>query len=598
MAFNFSTWGKSHQFIANKYLQEKNGGTRRFQLPTLPADILEWIRVARPKVEGIERSFIAAPFWIQIYQDPHNFKVIVGGRQIFKSTATTDFIAHQATAYPGTQVCYVTFDEPSLSSYSKQKVQVGTFLQNPILAQFPRHKIGNVHEISLKNNSTIYMTTDNHEYKHVEGKSLSLCILDEAQYQDIQFIGKVHQTMMATKGKLMVFGIGGESGSPYEKIWLSTNQMEWIYDDPNWRDNLQFDDKGLVIGEYLKKVLAGNWVPKNRDVTLYQGYHLPQTIFPTMPLTEEDAVKKYKIHPRFSIEFQKNDLSESLFCSHVLGTFYKSSRRPITREMVLACMEPYTEIPLMEPNEVAQHKNDQGDKIKIAMGVDFGSSPASSATAIAIMIWWRKSDTYQLAWIEKRPQENQMDQAEYITKLFQKYHCDIGVGDLGYGANQIKLIQEGGYSNVNGAYYQGVTSSKFFGCRTISDETKPIQFFEKKIDEHGDEVPRLQIDKTSCIESLIEVFEKSSSLVFNEDKMIRSKLIIPSKNSYEVDFLIDDLTSLTRKDLNQVEDYTIPDGRQRPRKEYNHPSDSVMALIYAIVGLQRDTRWHWLSVGD
>ena len=80
--------------------------------------------------------------------------------------------------------------------------------------------------------------------------------------------------------------------------------------------------------------------------------------------------------------------------------------------------------------------------------------------------------------------------------------------------------------------------------------------------------------------------------------MIRSKLIIPSKNSYEVDFLIDDLTSLTRKDLNQIEDYTVPDGRQRPRKEYNHPADSVMALIYAIVGLQRDTRWHWLSVGD
>jgi len=230
------------------------------------------------------------------------------------------------------------------------------------------------------------------------------------------------------------------------------------------------------------------------------------------------------------------------------------------------------------------------------MGVDFGSSPASSATAIAIMIWWRKSDTYQVAWIEKRPQENQMDQAEYITKLFQKYHCDIGVGDLGYGANQVKLIQEGGYSNSNGAYYQGVTRSKFIGCRTISNETKPIQYFERKIDEHGDETGRLEIDKTSSIDSLIGIFEKSSSLVYNEDKMIKSKLIIPSKNSYEVEFLIDDLTSLTRKDLNQIEDYTITDGRQKPRKEYNHPPDSVMALIYAIIALQKETRWNWVSV--
>src|SRR3990172_12151770 len=115
MAIDFSRWAKSHQVFTNKYLQDKNGGARRVQLPTLPTDILEWISVARPKVEGIERSFLAAPFWIPIYQDPHNFKVIVGGRQIFKSTATTDFIAHQATAFPGTQVCYVTYNEPNLS---------------------------------------------------------------------------------------------------------------------------------------------------------------------------------------------------------------------------------------------------------------------------------------------------------------------------------------------------------------------------------------------------------------------------------------------------------------------------------------------------
>lgn len=596
MEFNFSRWGKSHQNLAKKILADKNGGARRVQLPTLPKDILEWIKVARPIVDGKERSFLPAPFWVPIYKDPSDFKMIVGGRQIFKSTATTDFLAHYATAYPGTQVCYVTHDEGSLSAYSRQRVQVGTFLQNQALARFPRHQMGNVGEISLRNHSTIYMTTDHHEYKHVEGKSLFVCILDEAQYQDIQFISKVFQTMMATKGKIMVFGIGGESGSPYEKLWLSTNQMEWIYDDPNWRDNLQFDENGLIIGDYLKETLSGMWVVQNPDVTLYRGYRLPQTIFPTIPLTIEEAEKKYHVNPIYSIEYQKKELSSAFYCSHVLGTFYKSSRRPIPREMALSCMEPYSGISLMEPDEVKQHKKQFGNEIMISMGVDFGSSPSSSATVIAIMIWWRKSDTYHLAWIEKRPQENQLNQAEYIAKLFQEYCCDIGVGDLGYGANQVKLIQEGGYSNVNGEYYNGVGSSKFFGCRTVSDETKPIQYFERKIDEHGDEVGRLQIDKTSAIESLIEVFEKSSSSVFNEKENLKSKLVIPFKNQYEVDFLIDDLTSLTRKDLNAVEDYTIQDGRQRPRKEYNHPADSVMALIYAIVGFKKDTRWYWVSV--
>jgi len=162
--------------------------------------------------------------------------------------------------------------------------------------------------------------------------------------------------------------------------------------------------------------------------------------------------------------------------------------------------------------------------------------------------------------------------------------------------NPNQLIQEGGYSNINGSHYPGVSSSKFFGCRTISDETKPIQAFDKKIDEHGEEVGRLQIDKTSSIESLIEVFEKNIPNPDGNGDKNRRKLIIPSKYDYEVDFLIEDLTSLTRRDLNQIEDYTITDPRQKPKKEYNHPPDSVMALIYSMIALKHETRWNWVSM--
>ena len=595
MEINPIKWSKAHEMLARNILK-KNNISSKPTLPVLPQDPLEWIKAARSIVEGRARSFLVAPFWIPIYNDPHNFCVIIGGRQIFKSTACTDFIALEATSNPGVQVCYVTFDESSLSSFSKQKLQVGTFSQNPVLAQFPRHRVGNVHEISLINGSTIYLVTDNYEYKHVEGKSLSLCILDEAQYQDIQFIGKVHQTMMATKGKIKVFGLGGESGSPYEKLWMQTNQMEWIYDDQNWRDNLQFDENGLVIGEYMKNVLAGRWVAQNPDATQYRGYHLPQNIFPTLPLTEEDAEKRYKIHPRFSIEYQQENLPESIFSSHVLGTFYKSTRRPITRQMVEECMAPYRYLSLLKPETVVELKNTFTNEIKIAMGVDFGSGPTSSATAIAVLIWWRKPDRFQLAWIEKRPRENQLEQAQYIASLFTRYCCDVGVGDLGYGANQVKLIQDGGCNNKTGQRYEGVTNSRFFGCRSHSDETKPLLSFEDKIDEHGEQVGRLQINKTTSIEWLVESFEKTIlHPVFNSDKTNRQQLMIPSCHDYEVGFLVNDLTSITRKDLSKIQDYTITDPRQRPRKEYNHPPDSVMALIYSIAALKNENEWHWAS---
>ena len=593
MQFNPDKWSKSHKSFAQRYLIHN---TTSF-LPVLPKDLLEWIKVARPQVDGRERSFLVAPFWVPIYKDTHNFVMIIGGRQIFKSTACTDFIAAEATANPGVQVCYVTHDERNLAAFSRQKLQVGTFRQNETLAKFPRHSFGNVGEISLKNDSTIYCTTDNFEYRHVEGKSLSLCMLDEAQYQDIQHIGKVHQTMMSTKGKLKILGLGGESGSPYEKLWRQTNLMEWIYDDPSWRDKLQFDNNGLIIDEYLKDVLKGRWVPQRPSVTMFQGYHIPQTIFPTIPLTEQDAIEKYKLHPRFSIEYQQKNLPETLFKSHVLGTFFNSPHRPVTKEMVLKCMEPYRYLSLLSHSEVTELKNVFGNQITIGMGVDFGSG-SSSVTAIAILVWWRKSDRLHLAFIEKRPQENQLEQAEYITKLFKKYSCDIGAGDLGYGANQVKLIQEGGYSNKNGVFYEGATDEKFLGCRTISDVTKSIQFFDEKFDEHGEQVGRIQIDKTSSIEMLIESIEKQvpHPLFKLDNTKARAKLMIPSKHDYEVDFLLDDLTSITRKDLANLENVTA-DPRQRPQKEYNHPADSVMAIIYGIVSLKhtQGTEWYWVS---
>ena len=594
MTHNPIRWKRSHDALAKELL--KKMGISRNPLPILPKDPLKWIKEARPKVEGITRSFLATPFWEPIYKDPHSFVMILGGRQIYKSTACTDFIAMEATANQCVQVCYVTFDDTSLSAFSKQKLQVGTFMQNPVLAQFPRHRMGNVHEISLKNGSTIYMTTHRDRYKHVEGKSLSLCLLDEAQYQDIQHLNRVHQTMMATKGKIKILGIGGEAGSPYEKLWQSTNQMEWHYDDPNWRNRLEFDENGLVIGEYLKDVLCGRWVAQNPSSIDYHGYHLPQTMFATIPLTKKDASEKYKIHPRYSIEYQKETMTSSDFITHVLGSFYHSSRRPITSEMVLSCMNPYTYLSLLDSQKVADIKNIFGNEVKVAMGVDFGSGSNSSSTVIAILIWWRKTDRIQVAWIEKRPKENQLKQAQYIADLFLRYDCDIGVGDLGYGQIQVKQIQDGGYDNDTGMKYPGVGNTKFLGCRTISDETKPLQSFDKTVDEHGEQVGRLQIDKTASIDSLIETLERSIPNPFYPDdaKKARLQLMIPSKHMHEVDYLINDLTAVTRKDLDEIVDYAKEDGRQRATKIYNHPPDSVMALIYGLMALKHEVRWNWV----
>ncbi len=211
-----------------------------------------------------------------------------------------------------------------------------------------------------------------------------------------------------------------------------------------------------------------------------------------------------------------------------------------------------------------------------------------------MLIWWHKSDRYQIAFIERRPPENQIEQAEYITQLFKDCCCDIGVGDLGYGANQIKIIQTGGYSVKTGISYEGLTDTKFLGCRTISDITKPLQVFYEKFDEHGEQVGRLQMDKTSSIELLIDSMQKKipHPLYKTDETKSRCRLMIPSRYDNVVSFLLDDLTSITRKDLSELED-AIDDKRQSPRKEFNHPADSVMSIVYGIVSLKHVEKSYW-----
>ena len=81
----------------------------KIKLPKVPDDILDWIKEVRPKAEG--KSRVIMPMWRDIYNDDFNNKFILGGRQIFKSTYTTDVLAHEATSKRNSQLVYVTYDD-------------------------------------------------------------------------------------------------------------------------------------------------------------------------------------------------------------------------------------------------------------------------------------------------------------------------------------------------------------------------------------------------------------------------------------------------------------------------------------------------------
>lgn len=614
------------------YNTHKKYFEKREELPKLPNDILDWIKEVRPKAEGKNR--IIMPPWRDIYNDPFNNKFILGGRQIFKSTYTTDVLAFEATTQKNAQLVYVTYDDINKAGFSRQKLQIGTFDGSEILKLFPRNRLGNVGEISLKNDSTIYITTDHGQYHHVEGKSASHIMLDETQYQDMQYFHRVPLVMTITQGKLSVLGVGGEAGSPYEKLWRKTDQRKWVFDNQEdyidsagvvhagegWRNDLIFGEIkdeytervkwGLIADNRLMKIMSGRWKATEPQYSNdWHGYHIPQNIIPHIPLTIADAIdpKKYNIDKTFAIESKRMEMSPHLFTSHVLGGFYHAERRPITTEMIDALFRGNKEYKLMSPEEIAEVKEQFGKEVKIAMGVDFGSG-SPSQTVICIMIEWilqpetsnqNKVSRYQLVHLDPRPAENLLDQAKNIAQLFDECRCDIGVGDLGYGAIQVEQIQDGGSDRITGQHFNGVGSNNFFGCRSIGDETKPIMDMQKKIDEHGETREHLKIDKTTAIQNFIDLMGvdvNDPTDPYNNDKR-RKKLIFPADpySKQKIDFIYGDLTKLTRKDLSDKIDDEEEDPRQKARKEFNHPKDSLMAMIYAVQALDINNDWNWVS---
>ena len=559
-------------------VKEKKGS-----LPELPTDPLKWIKEARPYVGKVERSFEWEPFWVDVYKDKSPNIVVVNGRQTFKSTFGTDIIGCYATSHDNVEVTYIVDREDRVSAWSKQRFRKDTMLRNELLTPFLMHGRANVGEINLSNNSVVYVRTDENEYNNVQGMTNSLMVYDECQYQELQFRAAALYSMTQTKGQCYYLGIGGEAGSEWYKLWKKSDQREWVFDDKYWREKLKFDEDGYLINEHPENIVSGKWVAGQPNNIQYRGYHMPQSIFARIPVTIDDAVNLYKTRPENSIEFQKKFNPTSIVQAHVYGNFFKAIRRPITPEMVEACYD-YTKA-LLTPKETSQLKREHGKEIQIFLGIDWGSGPAASKTVGSVIIYWRKTNRYQLAWIDSRPLEHEHDQAAHFVKLFKEYCCDFCVADLGYGKDKVTAMQKGDYTSF-GEKYNGLGRGKVKGCWTSGNITEETMRHKSQdvIDAPtvGEKKEYYSVDKTQIIQNFVDFI---GSTVPDERGKPVSQFIIPMKNDWETDFLLDDFCDTTRKDLDKDNsEIAKDDPRQKAKKEWNHPKDSVMSIIYCMIG--------------
>jgi hypothetical protein len=252
--------------------------------------------------------------------------------------------------------------------------------------------------------------------------------------------------------------------------------------------------------------------------------------------------------------------------------------------MIKKCMDPHYSF--LKGWEVRELKRVFGNEIKVTGGVDFGSSTATPTTVTSVNIHWRKSRRVQMAYMEYIPQsDHPMDKAQRIAGIFRDYGCDMSVGDWGHGADMIPAIQKGG-RNSKDERFEGLGKSKFKGCRSIGDETKPYQQNQVKVNDEGNkELDKILIDKTTSLQNFISIFGTyvTHPLYPHDESLKKPMYIIPSQVEWETDQLLTEWPKLTRKDLKEDPDDQKEDGRTHAKKEFNHPPDSLMSQIYCFI---------------
>lgn len=565
--------------------------------------------------------------WEAWYDDYHWFKMAVGGRQIFKSTAFADELAWAPLTITndgiGVNSLYCTYDMDSRRSFSYDKFRKPVFELNENMMRYVRGgDIGDVSHVQYVNGGSTYLITDERGFHHFEGKTPYTTILDEGHKLELtpESWVKMREAQATAQGPMRIGGVGGEQGSQYHIFWTTTDQRKWVFNGKGnesykgfpgqaWRKKLTqdcFNSEGLIWDEYLKDICAGAFVPQEPMNVSRHGYWFPQTIFPHIPLTEDDAVHLYKRDKEFSLEYKFNNYPMNMLKQHVMGEFYEGVKRPVTPAMVEACMKPYPYLKFLSPEQVRELKQTYGHDIIVLLGVDFGSGKkGSSKTVITIMIKWVArpersfvTPRFQVAFMSDNPPANEDEKAEYLRDLIVAYDVDVAVGDYGYGKNVLDLVQGGGRRRMTGEWYDGV-GQRIMGCWTRPDVAQFMGRKEAKEDEENDSEEHYLIDKTQSIDLFIAMLQRYTYHPLNSQRerewphdvskannhpwmWARPQIMIPYGIQRNVRWLIKEFTSIERADI-EDEDIGKPDKRQKAKREYNHPPDAVMSFIYCFV---------------
>ena len=417
-------------------------------------------------------------------------------------------------------------------------------------------------KVALKTGSTVDMITSLHNWSHAQGKSNKRIVVDEAQDHDWTGWHNLRETQADTMGDTLIGGVGGYEDTHYDRLWKSTNQMEWIFDHgeeykgyPNmsWRRELErncFDENGLVYDQAMIDALAGEWEAQSPKNFSRHGYHLTQLQNPKIPLTIQDAIELYHVPPEFSIEakLKDPDFTQSEYRRYVLCENVKGEQKPITEEMMFA---------LLDKNSSFTPSTDVDHELGgVYVGADWGGGPKT-----VVWVWQCLSDSiplFKLLFAAKLEGQTSNEQYHTVRNIIEAYGAKQAVVDAGGGTHQVEQLQR----------YFGPRCVRNFYIRRPARPLPITKAERKKHRKHN----MFEIDKTYSLDAIVDLIKIAGPT--------GPRMILPAKIYSEVEWIIHQFVH------EQVEIVTLSGGGQPYRRYFTpdqklEPDDALHACNYA-----------------
>lgn len=524
-------------------------------LPEYPHTRLEWSLAARPTVDGRINYLKFLPYMRQVYEDEWNHVMVVFARQMGKSTLATSTMGCESTSIPGNESTYVTYEDLSLSTYSNEKFR--PMWETPQLSPYTYNPIGDVGRVKIRNGSINNMVTHAHKFKHVEGKSINRLIFDETQYLDLDAWKAAQQTQSFTHGNMLVLGIGGYVNTVYHKWWLDSDQREFKYNNKLWRDKLEFSNSGndrLVWDDYMLDLLEGHWKITHPENSFQHGYHISQELAPWVPLTKQDAIEKYNIHPKWSIEQQREDaISESEFRRHVLAEFVEGDVKPITDTMMFKLYDRTRSF--VEPDKVDRSLGD------IFIGVDWGGGNKTIPWVMQM-----EGDVMVLLKAEMIETSDVDKQFDIVSGYIDDYNPKQVVVDAGGGTYQVQQLE---------SRYASLVRRNSYSARP--EAPLPTNQELKKLRKEN----RYTIDRTYSLDRIINL-------------ITRQKMALPAADPKKIDWIVEQFTNIEAEIVNLK---STGKTYRRYFHQIGRPDDALHASNYSFIAsdISKNKEWYWVS---